>query len=349
MTSRFLPLSETPRPALEQYLLRAGLAADVVVWKYFDTRFAPGRERGIAWLRGDKVEGLLGLVPSRFREGARLLDVGWTSDWAVEDAERRPGIGIKLLTRAQQHVDAVLTLGGNEQTRSLLPRIARDTIEEAAVDWYLPLRLGGTSLAARLRRRWAGAWWRPMEQWPLPSAIWMSRPHDTSTRVAVVQGISAQLEQVLGPVGDEATNGPVYDVDYVDWQLGRCPVVDSWTLMTESARPSAAAVLWRRRQSKRVWRLAAWRRDGADDEVRALVRCAIDEVRGGGGAGLAVLAPSVDPGLAGVLQELGFRRVNEPRPLFVTTNEPAAGGGVHGVRRLSYVDSDLAYRVPREM
>ena len=75
MRASIEPLSAVPGPLLKDHLLRYGLKPDVIEWKYFDPAFKPGGERGYAWLRHDKVDGMIGLIPFVRGRAGRPSDV----------------------------------------------------------------------------------------------------------------------------------------------------------------------------------------------------------------------------------------------------------------------------------
>jgi hypothetical protein len=79
---------------------------------------------------------------------------------------------------------------------------------------------------------------------------------------------------------------PRYDVAHLSWQLGRCPVVECWTLMSTPEEPEAGAVVWRARRSEVDWRMALWSHaqpHGSHGSLAAVVRAAIRLVYDGGG------------------------------------------------------------------
>ena len=122
------PLSDVSRDSVERYLLSRGSRPDMIAWKYFDATFNRGRERGLVWVHRGEVRGFIGLIPFRLRTQDVLRDAVWTCDWSLEDPRRSPGMGIVLLRAAIAAAPVAISLGGNEMTRALLPRIAAQTI-----------------------------------------------------------------------------------------------------------------------------------------------------------------------------------------------------------------------------
>ncbi|MBV8514077.1 MAG: hypothetical protein JO260_02135, partial [Acidobacteria bacterium] len=63
MAPSFQPLSSLDPELLVEYLGREDFPADIVRWKYFNSEFNRGRERGYAWVKDGKIGGFLGLIP----------------------------------------------------------------------------------------------------------------------------------------------------------------------------------------------------------------------------------------------------------------------------------------------
>jgi hypothetical protein len=134
-------MSEADPAAVKRYLLGRQMPPEIIDWKYFDERFNRGRERGLVWVRGDEVAGFLGLIPFHTEiEGSRA-ECAWLCDWSI-DPSQAGGMGLMLLKRAGGLYDGLFNLGGNENTRQIVPRLADRTVPDAAVNLVLPLRLG---------------------------------------------------------------------------------------------------------------------------------------------------------------------------------------------------------------
>ena len=125
MPSSIQPLSALDPDLLVEYLGREGHSAEEVRWKYFDSRFNRGRERGYAWVKDGKMGGFLGLVPFQVVARDRVIEAAWTCDWSVQDPTAR-GIGILLMRQAQEKYEFLTQLGGNEATQRIISRLSND-------------------------------------------------------------------------------------------------------------------------------------------------------------------------------------------------------------------------------
>src|SRR6476660_2970987 len=85
MHAAFQPLSSIAPGALIEYLGREGNSAEIVQWKYFDSRFNRNRERGYTWVKDGKIGGFIGLIPFQVVIDGRIADAAWTCDWSVQD------------------------------------------------------------------------------------------------------------------------------------------------------------------------------------------------------------------------------------------------------------------------
>src|SRR5215813_3457927 len=141
MPAGFQPLSSIDPAALIEYLGREGNPAEMVQWKYFDSRFNANRERGYAWVKDGKIGGFIGLIPFQVCIDGRIAEAAWTCDWSVQDQTGR-GTGILLVRQAQEKYEFLTQLGGNEATQRIISRLAAITVNDAGVRFYLPLRLG---------------------------------------------------------------------------------------------------------------------------------------------------------------------------------------------------------------
>src|SRR3954463_13364384 len=119
MAASVVPLSQLPAELLREFLGRVGMAGEVVDWRYLDDDFNRGRNRGFAWLRRDRVEGMIGLIPFEISGTGTVREANWSSDWILADPNSNPGMGILLLRRAIESSRALFALGGNQNTQRL--------------------------------------------------------------------------------------------------------------------------------------------------------------------------------------------------------------------------------------
>ena len=338
MRATFQPISSVPEDLLTSHLLEYGLPAEIIEWKYFDRRFRPAGERGFVWVKDGRVRGVIGLIPYVLGDKTERHNCAWTCDWFVAVSDRNPGIGALLLKHAIEGQGLLTTLGGNEATSRMVPRMAAHTVPTAGFEWTLPLRLGGTRNFQRLANRmpgWALNW---LKDTPVARA---PRIGQSSPQTRVEPGVCAAA---LGPILSASSMErwvPRYDVEYVDWQIGRCPAVESATVWDADTAAATGAVIWRAVHGFR-WRIVLWTLAGSAAHAGAVLAEAVRQVRARGGHALSVLIAARDDAGQELFQTAGFRRSKLGVPLYVLGSR--RGPGPEGLTRLSYLDSDLAYR-----
>ena len=338
LRANFQPLGSVPADLLKSHLLEYGLPAEIIEWKYFDSQFRPAGERGYVWLKDGRVRGVIGLIPFVLGDKTEHHSCAWTCDWFVAVSALNPGIGALLLKHAIDQSGLLTTIGGNEATSRMVPRMATHTVPSAAFEWILPLRLGGTRNFQRLANRlppWSVNWLRNTSVASAP------RVGTSAPQTRVHAGIYASaLEPVLGSAAPDPWT-PRYDLAYVDWQLGRCPAVEVATVWASDHGAATGAVIWRARNGSR-WRIELWTLAESAAHAGAVLAEAIRQVRKQGGHVVSVLLASADTLGQSLFSSAGFRRSRLAVPLYVLGSR--VNPGPEGLRRLSYLDSDLAYR-----
>jgi hypothetical protein len=338
VASSIRPLSELPEDLVLQYFTRRKDCPELIRWKFFDRSFNPrGRERGIAWLRDGRVEGFLGLIPTSLGREGRTRDLTWTCDWSLAERTAAPGIGVRMLQRAMESNDHLMYVTrGSKHTASIASRLAQRTVADAGVILVLPLRLG--ALLEQFGRR---AGFPRLERWSALARIPVRRTSRAAGSVIVEDGVSRSIAPLL-----EAPRGPgwypQYDWTYLDWAVGRCPQIRSRTVYGPAAdAPRAAALLWRRTDSERGWRMALWARPEARDVLQAVFAEAVRLARDAGGWLVSLMVSRLDEQLIEVVcRGRGVIR-RPPQPLFILV---ARDPEVDEVGNLSFVDADLAYQ-----
>jgi len=335
MRASIQPVSAVPANLLFEHLRQYGLPAEIINWKYFDPGFRHSGERGWVWLKEDKVKGLIGLLPFTLASTAGRAACAWTCDWFVADAARNPGIGALLLKEAIEQEGLLVTLGGNEATARMVPRMAAHAVDAAAVGLTLPLRLGGLQAYRALAARAPGAF-GSLSKMPL-------RPRGGRPNVGVrtEAGIAPPLAEVLESATRGAAWSPVYDFDYVRWQLERCPVLESFTVYVDARSAPAAAVVWRPKRGAH-WRMAFWAIDTGAEHCGAVIDEAVNRVYALGAESLSALAGRGDTVSLGCLRAAGFRENALSLPLYVLARD--RNTPIERVSGLGYADSDLGYR-----
>jgi hypothetical protein len=335
--SSFSPLSELSGERLLEFLQRTGMPRQVAEWRYLDTAFNRGRNRGIAWIHRGRIEGMIGLVPFQVAGAGQVREANWSCDWMLANPAAHPGMGILLLKQAIQDSNVLFAVGGNENTRRLLPRIATLTVPGAAVSLHLPLRMG--ALIERLRRR---GLWRHL---PLPRAAYMI-PLRRVPRPTQAVRTESGLVPAAAPLIESEGRGhpaPAYDFGYVDWQIGRSPVLVSATSYgPPRGSPRAVALYWSPRDSLGLWRLAVWAEPDSSAQLSAVLRTAVRHVYERGGIVLSTIVSRLETERIDLLHSAGFVSRGS-RALYYCASGAQASAPFE-LSGLSYLDTDLAYR-----
>ena len=336
MRASVLPMSEVPGDWVREYLARRGMPRHVVEWKYFDRTFTGGNP-GYVWISADRVRGFVGVIPFAVAGGGEQHGAQWFCDWSLERPEATPGMGIVLLKTAARGTPHLLSLGGNVTSRNLLPRLASLTVSDAGVSFTRYLRLGG--ILRRVERRIPVG---PLTRVPvLPLVpVRLSRRPPGGVAVATESGVVADIAPLL-----EGSPGggwfPRYDLDYVRWQIARCPELVSGTcLARDGASVRAAAVFWRPLNSTHTWRLALWTKPDSGPCLEAVLSESLNTIYRQRGMIASVLVSRLDVDVITALRAQGFR-LDGRRPLHLFHSEPPA---FYALQQLSYLDTDLAYR-----
>lgn len=328
--SRFLPLHEVPRSAVEVFLRTRGVEPAVIDWKYFDSDFNSGQPRGYVWSFDGVVRGFVGLIPYVLVTPGGPQRAAWTCDWALETPDSAPGMGILLYRKVAEAQGWLTALGGNEVTRRMLPRMATHTVEGAANVWHKPVRTGiflrklGGRIGQRLARTRLG-------QLPLSTAL-RRRPRG----VEVANGVAEELAPFLSK--GRLQTGPQYELDYVRWQIARCPVLRAMTFWSSD---SCAALAWHPLDEVETWRATMWLTGDPYEAPLVLTEL----LRTAGERGAAVVSLLSSPGektLNALLRRAGFLRARAPRPLYLFA--PPGAEYPSEFARHSWLDTDLAYR-----
>ena len=338
-----VPLSEAPRPAVERYLAARGASPEMIAWKYFDARFNRGRNRALVWVRGGDVRGFIGLIPFRLRDRDSVRDATWTCDWSLDDPARSPGMGIVLLRAAIEATGLAMSLGGNELTRSFLPRIAAQIVEDAGAVYVRPLRLGYLleKVDRRLKTRVPAA---PALATTVLGSLPLPGTRPTDAGIDIQPGVAPLLEHALAR-RPQPTPAPAYEWEHVQWQCGRCPAIESWTCLdARDAAASAAALVFRARCAPGHWRMVWWEpADGAGTAGATVLRAATAFARAQGARSLSAIVSRADERAARRLRAAGFRLQRGGQPLYVNPADRAAFVPFDRVGALSYLDTDLAH------
>ncbi len=335
MKSSIIPLSEVLPEQVYRYFERQGFSRETVRWKYFDEEFNGGRERGYAWLTKDGVKGFIGMIPATVATPAGDRPMVWTCDWAVDNPQTSPGIGMRLIAKVHKNYDFVAGVGGSEFTHAIIPRMDTLTVPDAAVFLHLPLRLG--TLLKKLEAR-VGFLPRlsrtPLRNLPLPRKKIRGRG---SARIA--DGVAGSLAGLF----DAPASGHCrvrYDQAFLEW-VGRSPGLRALSCYSSETKPSAAALFWCSRNDPRVWRIAFRSEPGARDHLQSVLSDAAQRVFEEGGAILSAIVSHLDTSELELLKENGFVEGSVRWPLYIPAKaEPSPR--IEDLAQLSYLDTDLA-------
>jgi hypothetical protein len=317
MAMEMRPLGAVEPGQVLEYLLRQGMTKEIVRWKYFDRSPLPDHVQGLVAVRDKHIAGFIGLIPFTTTHGLRAA---WTCDWFAEASAGASGIA--LLSACLKSYEAIYQLGGNERTQAILSRLAKRTIRGAGIEYRLPLRLGAHLDV--LRRRAGLRFPAAVERIPL------RRRRAAGKEATIRTGIAPELAHI--------TDGR-YALDYLEWQIGRCPAVSCYTCLTAGA----AILLWTPRNGKGFWRMAPFVRDGSPDAVRAALAVAIRHVHDLGGLRIAVLLSHRDEFLRKIVAAHGFAVARERRMMNVLARPDSIDAAVE-LTEVSFLDSDMAYR-----
>ena len=327
MPGSFEPLSAVPVESATAYLAAQGVPPEISNWKYFDPRPVTG-ERGYVWIEGSEVAGFLGLIPFTICRDGVPTPAAWTCDWSLGRPDLPGAMGILLLKHVLKQTSLPLyTLGGNENTHRIYARIADHATLDAGILMYLPLRAGALT---RLFRQRMPPFLAPLNRIPLP---YWSSPGPARSGVRIEGGIAGAIEPVLAAGGPGWR--PRYDLQYLDWQIGRCPALDCFTCHA----PGAAAVLWHARGDQSHWRMAAWSA-GAPDALDSVIAATVRHVFESRGELLSAVVSRLDAAMLSALRAARFRMHPRRRALFGVSG----GAPCEELRPLSFLDTDLAYR-----
>jgi hypothetical protein len=339
MPSAFAPLSSIAPSALIEYLGREGNSAEIVQWKYFDSRFNRSRERGYAWMKDGKIGGFIGLIPFQVAIGGRVAEAAWTCDWSVQDQTGR-GTGILLIRQAQENYEFLTQLGGNEATQRIISRLASKTVNDAGVMFFLPLRLGAILRLGRRRLPQV-----PMDAVGLINRLPLRWPKKPGSKDSAT--FEPGVSRVLGPLLEPERRGDiysVYDLEYLRWQTEGCPGLSAETCYVGGAsEPRAAALIWWQTASPEFWRMAVWCRRGAENDLNALLSHVVRHVYDRKGFLLSIVVSRLETPIIDVLRSRQFLAAPRRRPLHIIHSK-RTGEPVPELWPLSYLDTDFAYR-----
>ena len=341
MDDAILSLQDAPKDQVKEYLSRRGMPDDVVEWKYYDSDFNRGRERGYVWTRDGLINGFIGLIPWGVRHGDEQMEMVWGCDWSVADPSVSKGMGMVLASHAMSLHRPWVSLGGSAKARTIMPHLANRVVDGAGLVFWQPLRLGAALKKLGERHRLAD---------------WLGRTFLSSVPVRWVSPRSARRQTIVTEPGLAPAVAELIEREHhsewhphhrfgdLQWSMGRCPSIAIRTsYITGLSGIEAAAVFWRSSQAADFWKVALW----AEPTRRQLLGDLLQEVRWqvyeSGGLAISTLVSHLETDLIDHLQSEGYWRQPRPLPLYLLSQrkQPLPFGDMAG---LSYVCTDLAYR-----
>ena len=124
------------------------------------------------------------------------------------------------------------------------------------------------------------------------------------------------------------------------WQLELCPDIEVASVLGPG-EPRAAAICWSKRSASSDWRVALWSHATGQEAIDVLDGV-VAHAHARGGERLSVLSAQADAERIRWFEDYGFLAEGSTRSLYVTGN---AGMGPESLVGLSFLDTDLAYRI----
>ncbi len=332
-------MSERPAAEVAAYLGSRGLDNDTIQWKFFDSGFNRGRERGFLMLDHNGICGFLGLIPLSIGRFGESWDSYWSFDWSKSENAPK-GSGRVLLEEASKFCIHHMGFGGNEITQNLYPKFASLTIPAGRV-YRRTIRFGVH--LDRIKNRLP---WFPLDQWKairnIPAIPGSMRREQKFAKT--VTGIAREISPLLEPRAGIGLR-PLYDFEYIHWQIARCPFLESATCFSpKDSGPRAAAAVWRQKNNRRVWRMAIWSEPGSSEELRYSIDAAIKHIYDQGGQSVSIIVSRLDAEYHSALESRGFYATSATPKLYILAAESATHP-VEELEHLSYLDTDLGYRM----
>jgi hypothetical protein len=346
MATIILPVSSVDPGVVKRYLASTGESEAVVEWKYFDQRFGQGRERGFVLIGDGEAHGFIGLIPFRMLLNRREVSVAWSCDLSIDLHSHTLLNGLRLLRECFHPYDFVLSSANGASARQMFSQIARVSIPYAVVTLHAfipiaPLFPALKLLKPELRHQVVRS------LYPLPRLLpsWTGGREVADDNVMIEPGVSRVLARLLDRL-NVVDRVPLYDLEYIEWQIGRCPVLASHTVYFKAEdNVGTAILLWCSAASRDFWRMSVLAVNPKAAEVRALITATLAYVLNQGGVSLSVVVSRKEGQLIEVLRKCGFIVSPKRRPLYVM----GASRLQHSLpepRRLSFLDTDLGYRMP---
>jgi hypothetical protein len=330
MKSGFRPSTPADASALVALFAELGLYANVdtdyLNWKYWQPCADWAGSRSFVLATGDDVLAHGAVVPGVCAWGSQRVTLLQIVDWA---ARANPGAGVTLLKHIGRMTEALLGIGGREETQRLLPIIGfrpAGTATAYALPLF-PLRILRGKATWKLLPRLARGIWRHAAL-PEPDAQWRTRRlaadevgQITSVLPRPVRG-AAIMERSVGLFRHMLSCPTVPMQLHAVERAGR---VCGYFLLASALGQVRIADCWMDSEE-----LADW---------GALILCAVAEARHDPQAA-EIVTWSSDALLAGGLRSCGFHaRFDMP----ICVRPSITDAMPQGTLRIQMLDSDAAY------
>lgn len=324
-----------------EFLIGYGHEPDIIDWKYYDQCFNAGRERGFACVDDGRIVAFLGVIPFTVIHDGKAIETAWSCDW-YRDPNASGPLGIMLIQHALKAYPLIYSFGGSEVTKAIMGQLSRVTIPTAGLELYKPVRVGGAlhalQRAARVKHVPS---WSAINNIKVPIS---GRKSGEGIEANLLEALPDSLEELFK---ERLTEGhvPAYNVSYLRWLLERCPSITGGVCLVSRGEELLGAVLfWCLVNDRRFWRMSLLSRRREYEMLEAGMRRTIHHIRESGGWLISLLASRLDDDLLKMASQHGFYRSNSRRPLYILTRQP--GAKLQELERLSYLDTDYAYRFP---
>src|SRR5579863_4052608 len=240
------------------FAANAGLVSSAMLkWKYWIPRRDCPEPRSFVMERDGRILAHVGLWPVTVRAGTKSEYGVHAMDWAADP--HALGAGWSLFMTLTKSHDFVYGIGGEEITRSILPKLGFRTVAET-VTWARPIRplrqlLKHQSKDSRLPLRFArNIWWSRMPPRLAPRG-WAAVEHDlVGHGVDAAGGLAAlvaERDESFFRYLQQCPVEPCLTFDVV--HLGRPVGFFALSVVGEQAR---IAGIWLENSSPEVWRIA---------------------------------------------------------------------------------------------
>ena len=329
--SSFVPLNEVA-PELALKYLQTQMSREIAHWKYFDAEFNRGRNRGWVWLRENEVCGFVGQIPFQIARGDEILDAHWICDWSIADPQGNAGAGARLFKRAIANCALPMVVGGNSISIPLLDRMAARTDFEATSEYRRFLRLEPI-IQALANKIPPLKLLRPLGKLPVARL--------SQEKVWISNGIAENIAPLL-PLASKVWTA-VYDVEFLRWQIERCPQLQAITVCDREENPHIAIVAWTH-SGHSNWRFCLWQKpDCATSTSRQVLAGALSHIMQRGATQVSCVLSRWDEAQISLLKSAGFAPTKLQRPLFFYDNV-LSELQLTQLQQVNFLAADLGHR-----